>query len=400
MCYFLCYCYRMKFTETDGNKNTRRTDAHSTRDAAKYQKVYDGRKRRIRSLWKRGGAFYAQLSLPNEDGIRKVRRVKLDGLTVAAATDEMRRMVIDRNDDQLPAMVRKPKFDDYAQDYIDREYALGRKTDRTLNTESGHINFWRKQFGETRLNKITPKMIQEGLIRKKATGVSPRTLNLSLTTLRNVLRSAIDEGWMVESPARLIKWYKVPIKNRQLFTSEQLELLCESAKKETANHRLFCDFVRFLCFSGARIGEAMPLSWADVDFNAEQVVIGRNGDTKNKGFRVVDFNPSLRAHLQAMRKRRTQELWLFPSAQRGRKGEHSQSIRESLLLARAHAKLDHIRFHDCRHHFISYCVMSGIDFMTIAKWVGHKDGGMLIGRTYGHLANEHTKRAAQKVSFG
>ena len=177
MCYFLCYCYRMKLTETDGNKNTRRTDAHSTRDAVKYQKVYDGRKRRIRSLWKRGGAFYAQLSLPNEDGIRKVRRVKLDGVTVAAATDEMRRMVIDRNDDQLPAMVRKPKFDDYAQDYIDREYALGRKTDRTLNTESGHINFWRKQFGETRLNKITPKMIQEGLIRRKATGVSARTLD-------------------------------------------------------------------------------------------------------------------------------------------------------------------------------------------------------------------------------
>ena len=32
--------------------------------------------------------------------------------------------------------------------------------------------------------------------------------------------------------------------------------------------------------------------------------------------------------------------------------------------------------------------------------VWHRDGGMLIGRTYGHLANEHTKRAAQKVSFG
>ena len=31
--------------------------------------------------------------------------------------------------------------------------------------------------------------------------------------------------------------------------------------------------------------------------------------------------------------------------------------------------------------------MSGTDYMTIAKWVGHKDGGLLIGRTYGHLAN-------------
>jgi hypothetical protein len=139
----------MKLTETDSNKNTLRIDAQSTREPVKYQKVYDERKRRIRGLWKRGGAFYAQLSLPNEDGIRKVRRVKLDGAAVAAATDEMRRMVIDRNDDQLPAMVRKPKFDDYAQEYIDREYALGRKTHRTLNTESGHINFWKKQFAGT-----------------------------------------------------------------------------------------------------------------------------------------------------------------------------------------------------------------------------------------------------------
>jgi hypothetical protein len=29
--------------------------------------------------------------------------------------------------------------------------------------------------------------------------------------------------------------------------------------------------------------------------------------------------------------------------------------------------------------------MSGIDFMTIAAWLGHKDGGTLIGKVYGHL---------------
>ena len=120
MCYFLCYFYRMKLTETDSNKNTLRIDAQSTREPVKYQKVYDGRKRRIRGLWNRGGAFYAQLSLPNADGVRKMRRVKLNATTVASATDELRRMVIDRDDDQLPAMVRKPRFDNYAQDYIDR----------------------------------------------------------------------------------------------------------------------------------------------------------------------------------------------------------------------------------------------------------------------------------------
>jgi hypothetical protein len=39
-------------------------------------------------------------------------------------------------------------------------------------------------------------------------------------------------------------------------------------------------------------------------------------------------------------------------------------------------------FHDLRHFFISQCVMFQIDFLTIARWVGHRDGGVLIGRTY------------------
>ena len=43
--------------------------------------------------------------------------------------------------------------------------------------------------------------------------------------------------------------------------------------------------------------------------------------------------------------------------------------------------------------------MAGIDFMTIAKWVGHADGGILIGKVYGHLSNEHAKRQAEKLVF-
>jgi hypothetical protein len=32
--------------------------------------------------------------------------------------------------------------------------------------------------------------------------------------------------------------------------------------------------------------------------------------------------------------------------------------------------------------------------------VGHKDGGVLIGKVYGHLANEHRKAMAERVNFG
>ena len=164
------------------------------------------------------------------------------------------------------------------------------------------------------------------------------------------------------------------------------------------NGPLFCNFVRLLCYSSARMGEALPFSWADVDWGNEQFIIGTDRDTKNREFRAMDFNPSLRQQLLTMRETRTQDVWLFPSAQRGRKAA-SSSLRESLIMSRNDAGLPHVRFHDCRHHFMSYWVMSGTDYMTIVKWVGHKDVGLLIGRTYGHLANEHTRRAAQKVSF-
>jgi hypothetical protein len=32
--------------------------------------------------------------------------------------------------------------------------------------------------------------------------------------------------------------------------------------------------------------------------------------------------------------------------------------------------------------------------------VGHQDGGVLIGKVYGHLANEHKKAMAEKLNFG
>jgi integrase len=152
----------------------------------------------------------------------------------------------------------------------------------------------------------------------------------------------------------------------------------------------------------------------------------------------VDFNAELETHLKAMHARRAPDSqWLFPSPQRGDQDARAKTFRESLLLTRAvpgcicqdckqisfgretpkacpqchstrleareRALQEHLQrfgFHDCRHHFISYAVMSGIDFMTIARWVGHKDGGILIGKVYGHLSNEHAQLQAARMNFG
>lgn len=167
------------------------------------------------------------------------------------------------------------------------------------------------------------------------------------------------------------------------------------------NGQQLADYLRFLAFSGAREKEALRVKWADADFERERVTIGADRLTKNWESRMVEFNPQLAALLSEMRQRRAPDSsWLFPSPLRGPRDEHARSFRESLKIARKAAGLEWVGFDDLRHYFCSMCVMAGIDFMTIAAWLGHKDGGILVGKVYGHLLDEHRQKAAKLVHFG
>jgi integrase len=262
-------------------------------------------------------------------------------------------------------------------------------------------------------------------------GARHQTVNGNLVTLRNVLRLAKTEGFLKVLPTVDIQRLKVESPRRPLFTAADIERLCAAAFATEANEageqvpvtknaQQFADYCRLLAYSGAREKEALALRWADVDFERGQLTIGAAGDTKNSTARTVDFNPKLRAHLEEMATRLAPDSqWLFPSPQRGDKDDHVRTFRASLILARRAAGMEHPRtepaegarhtikrdrlgmaFHDLRHTFISMAVMSGIDFMTIASWVGHRDGGVLIGKVYGHLADSHKKAAAERLNFG
>jgi hypothetical protein len=40
-----------------------------------------------------------------------------------------------------------------------------------------------------------------------------------------------------------------------------------------------------------------------------------------------------------------------------------------------------------------------VDIPTVSRWLGHKDGGALAMKTYGHLRGEHSIAQAQRVTF-
>jgi integrase len=352
-------------------------------------------------LWKRNGWFYARLTTVDAvTGQKSTKRIRLEtARTVAEARTALQDLQKDRRDHNLPVLKRSPRLDEYWEKYFDfYESVKDAKRLSTLHREKSARRNWLKHLGDIRLNEITRAHLNSFMVKRQAEGKKPRTVNLDMIALRNVLKRAIDDGLLKSLPMENLRPLKVDQRKRPLVTAEQFEKLYSAAATLQHSGQLLADVLRFMSASGSRIAETLRLRWSDVDFKQKQITIGSDGLAKNRKHRVVDFNTPLAAHLLAMLQRRAPDsVWLFPSPRRGKSDVPLVNFNKALRSACDKAALPDFGFHDCRHFFISHCVMSGIDYMTIARWVGHQDGGVLIGNVYGHLADEHTRRQAGRL---
>ncbi len=354
-----------------------------------FKKVQDNRGQPIRALWIRNERFYARIAID-----RALKWIPLEANTPAEAKRALDKLQIERAENSLRHIGKCPTFTDYLPGYLERMSTS--KALATFRLHRGHLQRWQRALGPIPLDRIKPKTIADYWHQfQTADKLQSSSCNLALKILRGLFKAAKRDGYLRSLPTADIEPQKTIPKHRRLVTSQDIATICALLP-----HSPFGDYIKLLCFCGAREKEALRLTWADVDFNRAQLSIGLDGKSKNRDARRIDLNPDLHAHLLAMHNRREPDTFhLFPSTHCP--SAHKKSFRALLnaLRAKFPPHLSRFAFHDCRHHFISYCVMSGIDFMTIALWAGHKDGGILIGKVYGHLTNEHSKAQAARVRF-
>ncbi|MCI0539541.1 MAG: tyrosine-type recombinase/integrase [Verrucomicrobiales bacterium] len=390
-----------KAIPSDSSDQTVRTRQHRE---APYQRICDARKHPVRGLWKRNERYYAQITVDDSHtGHKKVKRIPLEGAaTDAQAIKKFEDLKAERRKGALPVLKRTPKFSDYADTYLKfYESAKDAKRESTMETERYAIARWKEHLGHVPLDKITRALVNSFIAKRQAQGRTGRTVNLDVTVFRNVMNRAVDDKWINSLPTENLRPLKWTPAKRPLVSAQQIERLGQTALNgDFENGQEFADYLRLLAYCGSRRDETLRLKWSDVDWQNRQLTIGADGLSKNRKSRAVDFNRKLEAHLKEMQTRRTPDsVWLFPSPRRGEGDRPAKTFVETMRLVRAEAGLPKFGFHDCRHYFISMGVMSGIDYMTIARWVGHQDGGILIGRVYGHLSNEHAQRQARRMVF-
>ena len=114
--------------------------------------------------------------------------------------------------------------------------------------------------------------------------------------------------------------------------------------------------------------------------------------TKNWEVRRVPMIPEARALFERMRaEQRDQPLEA--------KVFRVRECQKALDRACKKVGTGRITHHDLRHLFATRCIESGVDIPTVSRWLGHKDGGALAMKTYGHLRREHRLAQAQRVTF-
>jgi integrase len=247
-------------------------------------------------------------------------------------------------------------------------------------------------FGGRLVRAIGAKETEAWKIERGST-ISARTWNIEVETLKQIFAYAKDTLRIVlDNPADTLKRKKEPKAGIVIPSKDQFRVLVNELRSGHRSTGEAADLVEFLAYSGCRVAEARGVRWRDINERLGSVLItGGETGTKNHQARTIPLFAPLARLVESMRsrKRACGDALLF----------EIENARLQIIRACERLGLPRFGHHTMRHFFCSNAIEAGCDFKVIADWLGHKDGGVLVAMTYGHLRHEHSAAMAKRIVF-
>ena len=188
MCDGLCDCHAVQRKDTE--------ESH----AARFIAVVDSRKRKIRGLVRRGKRFYAQMRIAEgPNGKSRPVRIPLEAASLVDAQNELEKKRTENRKGEMHLPGRRPTFEVLAADYQRSAQFLGKKLG-TRENEIQALNRWIAHLGGIRIDWIKADRMTDFRNRRKAEGVSARTINLDLVAFNNAMVYGVERGWLSAAP--------------------------------------------------------------------------------------------------------------------------------------------------------------------------------------------------------
>jgi integrase len=229
---------------------------------------------------------------------------------------------------------------------------------------------------------------------ERCSGLAPATVDRFRATLQAAINHAAREGGWHAPAIPHIRFQNTRVR---YLTKPQQEALLAAYTPHVQPIALM------LCFQGCRTQEALQLRWDDVDLARGSVWFGR---TKTGVPRNVALHDRVLAALAGLD---GHDGHVFRSIRKDRDGNRLPyaDTRDYKLpggnpLSRAHATacrkagIRDFTIHDFRHHWASWCVMSGVDLPTIQRMGGWASLRMV--ERYAAVSTEHMAEAVRRLA--
>ena len=272
--------------------------------------------------------------------------------------------------------MQKVTYDQLAENYI--KYANANKLSAERDRRS--VAILKRWFGGHKLCRITPLAIERYKSdRRKEVG--PATVNRELACLKHMFTKAIQWELASDNPVKKVRLFREnPGRIRYLDVNEIARLFYEAA-----DH--LKPILIVALFTGMRKSEILNLVWDDLNFK-NQLIYVRN--SKNGEAREIPMANEVFSVLNSLPVRHER---VFTHVD----GTPINNIRTCFCNAVKRAAIPDFTFHDLRHTFASYLIMSGVELVTVKELLGHKTINMTL--RYAHLSPSHKRAAVNMLNY-
>ena len=227
-------------------------------------------------------------------------------------------------------------------------------------------DYWK----DTRIREITTGAIQQSARMLYPNGKGATRNRQVIVPTQAIINFAAELGWCSKIG---VKRFPVETKTKEAAT---LAWAQDFAAEASPHLGALC---LFMFATGARIGEAVALTWQDIDLSDRKAVIRQ---TKIEDTRTAHLQAPVVAALASIGGNRNPGELVFGYAGPG-------SVKKTWDNVIKRAGIVRLTPHCCRHGFATTMLRLGYDVKTVAKLGGWKDAATVL-KTYAHALDDQT----------
>lgn len=271
------------------------------------------------------------------------------------------------------------------------------------------------QLNYIQVGQITPKDIQsviDNLVEKK---YSYSLIKKVYNVMHQRFKDAVTRRELPYSPVSgilLPKQNEIPVSDIRWFEPDELQrILVEAEKTKPDGSPWFKQGygIRFLAYTGLRVGEALALKWSDVDLKTNKIYVNKNlVTTKENGVivqdspktsssnRIIPMSQSAKTALLKLKEVQPEDAEFVFSTSSG-SHVNQRNLSRTFEKVQQNAGIEPLgSLHSLRHTFATILLSLGEDIKVVSKLLGHADINITYN-TYIHVIEDQQVRAIEKL---